>query len=95
MQLENSHGGFAGRSLVNVMQETLDSTYIEFKSADQSAEEDHEIEVRDRLQGMVAGMAKMIGIIRGTSVRTEINECKQRVSERSRSNAELAEGVGE
>jgi hypothetical protein len=101
MQLENTHSGFAGKSLVNVMQDSLDKTMDDFKGDrnKQRFETDPEqIEnLRDhanQLQGMVAGIAKCLGIIRGTSVTEEIRLSRERISERSRSNIELI-GLGE
>jgi len=93
MQLENSHGGYAGRSLVNVMQETLDKTLVEFEEMNDKEGVEFDEVVCDRLQGMVAGMAKMIGIIRGTSVQTEIQESRQRIRERQMTNEELSEDI--
>lgn len=91
MNLESTHGGFAGRSLVNVMQETLDKTFVEFDEnrSDDNASYEEEL----KLQGMIAGMAKMIGIIRGTSVKTEVEESRRRGYERSKSGEELTEMV--
>lgn len=87
MQLENSHGGYAGKSLVNFAQESLDNAVQEF---DNSSGGD-----AMRLQGYVAGQAKIIGIIRGTSVKTEIEESRQRIRENNKSTQELIQGVNE
>lgn len=89
MQLENSHGGFAGKSLVNRIQDSLDKGMCDFREASGTE--------ALKLQGYVAGMAKALGIIRGTSVQTEINESRARMNESSKNVVEVIEdatGVG-
>jgi hypothetical protein len=94
MQLENSHSGMAGRSLVNVIQDSLDQGIIDWQEAQKVAIEDSDDYKICQLQGYVAGMAKALGIIRGTSVKTEINESKQRISERGTKTTDLIGSIG-
>ena len=84
MQLENSHGGFAGKSLINMIQDSLDKGMVDWNEAKEVSYDDEL-----KLQGYVAGMAKALGILRGTSVKTEIDESRQRLSERKLSTTEL------
>lgn len=98
MQLENSHGGLAGRSLVNIIQDSLDKGIVDWDEAKAEITDSDDGDTwtkHDRLQGYVAGMAKSLGIIRGTSVKTEINESRQRISESSKTTIETIGSVGE
>lgn len=100
MQLENSHSGFAGKSLINYVQESLDKAIVDHEEAKEavSTEGWDEIEAEvfdvmvakaDQLQGYVAGIAKALGILRGTSVKSEVGESRERISERNKTSTEL------
>lgn len=97
MQLENSHGGFAGKSLINVIQDSLDNGMVDFEHTKiKHAECKVGNSQLDQLQGYVAGMAKALGILRGTSVKTEIEESRERLSERGKSVVQvISDATGE
>jgi hypothetical protein len=85
LPIENAHSGYAGKSLVNFIQESLDKAYQEFDDASGTD--------AIRLQGYVAGLAKALGIIRGTSVQSELEESRRRLAESHVNNQQLIEGV--
>lgn len=103
MQLENSHGGLAGKSIVNVIQDSLDKGMTDWNDKKEEIKKQNIwnecansvlFDQSSQLQGYVAGIAKALGILRGTSVKTEINESRERISERSKSTVEIVVSAG-
>lgn len=83
MELSNGHGGYAGRTLQVVIQESLDKGLLDFDDATG-------VESL-KLQGYVAGIAKALGILRGSSVATEVENARQRLRESKKSTMEIIE----
>ncbi|ABD58680.1 gp81 [Mycobacterium phage PLot] len=79
MKLEDTHGGYAGKSLAEKMQDKLDSAYKAWRNAGGSDHRQNSQQGRhSRNFGRVEGCAAQLGILRSTSTKHEIEEAERR-----------------
>ena len=72
---EESHGGYAGKSLVEKIRDDLDLAYQDFMEVP----EDHEHSQEWALaQGLAEGIAHALGVLRSTSADSEWEEAENR-----------------
>ena len=82
MKLEASHGGYAGKSLVEKIEDKLDEAYSTW--ADNSCEDRGDCsgcsDPDSREYGRVEGVAAALGILKGSGTKYEIEQAEDRWS---------------
>lgn len=73
MDLANSHGGFAGKSLADKMRDDLDEAYQEWKDDEGT---------KDYWTGFCEGICQALGVLRGSSCDAEWELMEARYQER-------------
>lgn len=78
MKLKNSHGGYAGRSLIERIQAQLDKQNARLRAMNAAVIPPSEIDLAI-LQGRTEGMAATLAILRSSSLQFELEQSKGRL----------------
>lgn len=78
LKLKNSHGGYAGRSLIERIQTQLDKQNARLRAINAAVIPPNEIE-RAILQGRTEGMAATLAILRSSSLQHELEKSTERL----------------
>lgn len=81
MNTDHTHGGFAGKSLIEKIEDKLDKAYQDAHAHWPNANElEREAMERSRYWGRVEGVAAALGILRGSTTSEEIDRAEERVT---------------
>ena len=79
MKLEDSHGGYHGKSLQEQIRDDLDTAYSDFQKCDESDYENRDaISQFDFQKGLAEGIAHALGVLRSTSADVEWDAAAER-----------------
>ena len=78
LKLKNSHGGFAGRSLIERIQAQLDKQNARLHAMEADFKP-YDTNIHATLQGRVEGMAATLAILRSSSLQFELEQSKGRL----------------
>lgn len=73
--LPNVIGGYAGKSLIEIIRDDLDKAYKDYKEYKDYVESDYD-------EGLVDGIAHALGILRSSSREHELDEAQKRYESR-------------
>ena len=79
MDLKNSHGGYAGKSLAEKMRDRTDELYKEWMENEKLSSEQ-----ADQLQYKIEGCCEMMAILTGTTEDLQWNSMEARYEDRKR-----------